>query len=45
MDQQVEDGVIHLSSYNPDKTRHKDFAWSLDDIQAIFNVVRIINEP
>lgn len=45
LNQDVEDGVIHLGSFNSDKTKHKDFAWSLDDIQAIFNVVRIINEP
>jgi len=45
LDQQVEDGIIHLGSFNPDKKRYKDFEWHLDDIQAIFNVVRIINEP
>ncbi|SMC52378.1 S24 family peptidase [Pedobacter nyackensis] len=45
LDQEVADGIIHLGSFNPDKSRHKDFAWNLDDIQAIFNIVRIINEP
>lgn len=45
LDQEVEDGVIHLGSFNPDKKRHKNFTWHLDDIAAIYNVVRIINEP
>lgn len=45
LDQDIENGVIHLGSFNPDKTRHKDFSWHLNEIQAIFNVVRIINEP
>lgn len=44
LDHDVENGIIHLSSYNPDKLRHKDFAWHLDEIQAIYNIVRVINE-
>jgi phage repressor protein C with HTH and peptisase S24 domain len=44
LDQDVEDGIIRLGSFNPDKVKHKDFTWHLDDVQAIYNVVRIINE-
>lgn len=44
LDQDVDDGIIHLGSFNPDKKRYKDFTWHLDDVKAIYNVVRIINE-
>lgn len=45
LDQTVTDGVIHLGSFNPDKNKYRDFTWHLDDIQAIFNIVRTITEP
>ncbi|WP_129714635.1 hypothetical protein [Pedobacter sp. SYP-B3415] len=42
--QDLREGTITLSAHNPDKVRHPDFTWHLDDITAIFNVVKAITD-
>lgn len=40
----VATGNIVLASLNPDKRKHKDFTWHLDDVQEIYSVVNVSQE-